>query len=250
MPEAVPRREVHVHVTTLADAPCVEELEGVLCAGERERATRFARPGDRAAYVVAHALLRRSLSRHANLPPEGWRFEADRFGKPRLSGLHGTGPSFNLTHTDGLVACVIGPPDLALGIDAEAVDRPLSDLLAIARRFFSADEASALEAHAPSSRRVRFAELWTLKEAFVKAVGTGLSHPLDQVAFEWGDRGSLTVRSATVDAREWQFALFAPTPRHRLSIALKRPEGERFDVCISTGGDGARPCVPLGAWPR
>ena len=183
-------------------------------------------------------------------PPEGWRFEADDVGKPRLSDVHAVGLSFNLTHTDGLVACAIAAPGVAVGVDAEAVDRPLTDLMAIARRFFTAEEASALGTQAPSSRPIRFFELWTLKEAFVKAVGSGLSHPLDQFAFELGDAGALAFRSATTDPRDWQFALFAPTPRHRLSIALKGRAGERFDVTVTTEGGCAEPWVRLGAWPQ
>lgn len=250
MSEALRRHDVHVYATTVADAANLEELERVLSAAERERASRFVRPGDRATYIVAHELLRRSLSRYADVSPEGWRFEADELGKPRLSDVHAEGLSFNLTHTDGLVACAIGAPGVAIGVDAEAVDRRLPDLLAIARRFFSAEEASALGAQAPSSRPIAFSELWTLKEAFVKAVGSGLSHPLDQFAFELGDEGVLSFRSATTDPRDWQFALFAPTPRHRLSIALKGRAGERFDVSVSTEGGGAGSWVLLGAWPR
>jgi 4'-phosphopantetheinyl transferase len=65
--------------------------------------------------------------------------------------------------------------------------------------------------------------LWTLKEAYIKAIGKGLAHPLDTVTFRIGTDGSLTFTPpADVDARCWQFALVSPTPRHRLAVATRQ----------------------------
>jgi len=155
----------------------------LLSDDERGRWQRFAREEDRQRFLLVRALVRKVLARQLGLYPQALRFTADVHGKPRLhTTAVGTTPHFNLSHTRGLsVLAITGAVEL--GVDVEAVERPV-DLLALARRYFAVSEVQALEAAAPAVQRELFFSLWTLKEAWVKAKGLGLRVPLDEFSFE------------------------------------------------------------------
>jgi len=76
------------------------------------------------------------------------------------------------------------------------------------------------------ARRGRFFELWTLKEAFVKALGTGMAAALDQLIFTIAPDGGIHVAAPGIDAGAWQFGVIAPNPRYRLAVAVHRPGAE------------------------
>ena len=92
----------------------------------------------------------------------------------------------------------------------------------IAARFFSAPEVAWLHECAEGERQVRFVELWTLKEAYVKAIGTGLSQPLNSFGFTIDSNRQIHFEPPTGDTSPWQFELGQPTDRHRLAIARRR----------------------------
>lgn len=150
----------------------------VLGPQERDRADRFLRPADRARYTASHAALRLILARALGGDPGEIAFAAGPAGKPELAGpARGLG-AFNLSHsgTRALVGLTRGAE---IGVDVEAI-RPLPDALRIARAHFSSDEATALAAVASADVERAFFGLWTRKEAVVKALGAGLSLPLDR----------------------------------------------------------------------
>ena len=94
-----------------------------------------------------------------------------------------------------------------LGVDIEALDKRVS--LPVARRYFSAREVSALDALAPEARPRRFLRLWTLKEAYLKAVGEGLAGGLDRMTFTLGDDPGITFEhDDDADAARWVFREF------------------------------------------
>lgn len=216
------RVEIHVvcRITDSMDERAERAALDLLSADERARHDRFWFPRDRRDYAAAHALLRTTLSAYSGEPPASWRFETAAGGKPfvvqpcrRLS--------FNLSHARGLVACAVAE-ELDLGVDVERIERPV-DVQGVADRFFSTRERAALAALAEGDLRARFFELWTLKEAYLKATGAGLTHPLHSVSFDLEADGMLRFAPpAEVDADRWQFALFEPTPQHRLAVAAPR----------------------------
>jgi 4'-phosphopantetheinyl transferase len=114
------------------------------------------------------------------LSADRWQFSAGKHGKPELvTGQIDCDLRFNLSHTKGMVAVAIAI-GADVGIDVEATDRHMSDDMAIADAYFSSGEKIYLHAHEdPLQRRHAFLGLWTAKEAFIKAVGLGLSMPLD-----------------------------------------------------------------------
>ena len=88
-------------------------------------------------------------------------------------------------------------------------------------------------------RRIRFIELWTLKEAFLKAVGVGLSRSLSSMLFAFGEDASIDLTTAdAAEAHGFQFALFEPVPGTRLAVAA-RSEGRAGAVVHATDFDGA-----------
>jgi 4'-phosphopantetheinyl transferase len=199
----------------------IRAARGQLSPEERLRHSRFLFDRDKRDFAVAHTLLRRCLSARGGRAPLEWAFAADPRGKPMLAKQDAldTPLAFNLSHTAGLVACAVGE-DVEVGIDVERIDRDI-DAVDLASRFFSSSESGAVRRLEGIEQRTRFAELWTLKEAFIKAIGEGLSCPLDAFSFTFGSSGSLEFdwRRST-SATMWLFALFAPSPDHRMAVAI------------------------------
>jgi len=150
-----------------------EPLWRVLSPGERDRANTFLRPLHRRRFVLAHAAKRLWLSRWLNAPPASIRLAVGEHGKPRVaeSTEHGA-LSFNLSHSGDwmlMAAHAVRP----LGVDVEG-HRPMTDMPGVARRVFSGEEQAAWERRDEAVRPAWFFRQWTLKEAVVKALGTGL----------------------------------------------------------------------------
>jgi 4'-phosphopantetheinyl transferase len=227
---------------TLTDAlsdDAVRAAVARLSEEERARHDLYVSARDRRDFAVAHALLRRALSARGGLALPEWTFVAGAHGKPALAPVHKgrAALSFNLAHTDGLVACIVGR-DADLGIDVETIDRRI-DPLALASRFFSPTEAAALEQCDVGDRQARFIETWTLKEAYVKAIGEGLSCPLRSFAFVYDAPASVRFEAGPhVPAASWRFALLAPTARHRMAIAIRGRSTYARRIAIAADGHG------------
>jgi 4'-phosphopantetheinyl transferase len=141
---------------------------------EQQRAARFVFDRDRRAYVAAHALLRRALDLQAG--PRRWCFAVNAYGKPRLDpGCDDI--RFSLSHTDDLVAVALTRGQ-DVGVDVEAATRD-PDEAALVALALAPGEIADLDGFA--DRRSRLLQLWVAKEALAKAIGIGLSLPLQQV---------------------------------------------------------------------
>jgi 4'-phosphopantetheinyl transferase len=217
------------------------ELIESLPPSERERCDRHRFTRDRRDFAAAHALLRTTLSCYVNVAPSAWRFDVNAFGKPALAAAHGTDLTFNLSHTHGLVACAVTRA-AAIGIDAESVDR-LATGREIAAGYFSPTEVRALDAEPPDHYHRRFIEVWTLKEAYIKAVGLGLSHGLDTFSFVVTGDGCIRF-TPPPDApdRNWQFRLVRPGAGYRLAVALESAADST--ACAVTFHDADRELRP------
>jgi 4'-phosphopantetheinyl transferase len=199
-----------------------EELLGMLSAGERERYGRFHFERHRREFVCAHALLRLALSRRAGGEPGKWEFAVGRWGKPYLAGADGW--QFNLSHTEGLVACAIAR-GCEVGVDVERVDRAV-EAVEIARRFFADAEVRQIEREPEA-----FFRIWTLKEAYVKACGRGFDLPLREFWFELGE-GEGEARVSSEGA--WRFWEFEPGDGYRMAVAAL---GKAGGVKLWDGGE-------------
>ena len=219
----------------LADPELEAQCRLLLPVAERESAQRFHFARDRRVGHAARALVRTVLSRYRPVDPMDWRFRNNSYGRPEIAGPEVGAPIyFNLTHTDGFIACAVSRKP-TVGIDAEDA-RNSRVPLEVADRFFSSSEVRDLRTLRRSAQRRRFFEIWTLKESYIKGRGMGLSLPLDGFSFHIDDAGSVRIRidrALRDDGRRWQFALFRPTRRHVLACALRTGSDGLLDVNLS-----------------
>lgn len=169
--------EVHVWRVWLdRDEAALEEFLATLSEDERGRALRFRFERDRARFIVARGQLREILGRYLSLPPSEIKFAHNEYGKPSLAGDVG-GLRFNLAHSGGaaLYAFALGRE---VGVDVEHWREDFASM-EVAGRFFSRAEVAALGSLPSELQTQAFFNCWTRKEAYIKALGEGLSHPLD-----------------------------------------------------------------------
>jgi len=211
----------------------------LLTPEERAQEVRFRDPRDQHRYLLTRALVRTTLSRYVDLPPESWRFVPDEFGRPHIAteGVQASDLSFNIAHTRDTIVLGIAR-GRALGVDVEgcAGTAPLE----VARRYFSESEADALYALSGTAQHRRFFEYWTLKEAYIKARGKGLSMPLDQFGFDIDDSPAL---------RFWARPSLDPTPQVWRFWQLTIGDAQLVAVCAQhtppkTDISSARVVVP------
>ena len=184
--------------TGTLDQNVIDQAETGLSAEERVRCDRFRFPHDRRDYIMAHDLLRRSLD----------GFEG-----------HPVPPSSSLSHARGVVACAIAA-GIPIGVDVERIDRSMV-VDGLAERHFTPAEAAALQRCPGPTRATRFVELWTLKEAFLKAIGLGLTLAPNSMSFELGERGSIRFTPPPgIDGESWHFGLFEPFEVTRVAVAV------------------------------
>ncbi|HZB93942.1 MAG TPA: 4'-phosphopantetheinyl transferase superfamily protein [Stellaceae bacterium] len=197
-----------------------------LSAGEQERWQRFLAQGAADQYLIGRVLLRTTLSRYAAVAEEAWTFETNAYGCPFVAApaCH-RDLRFNLSHTEGLVACAVTRGG-EIGVDVENIQRVL-DPLAIAPAVFAPTEIDDLAAVPPEERHRRFLAYWTLKEAYIKARGMGVSLPLDGFWFELDDGAPrLHFGDQCPDrAERWHVSRWQPTPNHDLALAIATPAG-------------------------
>jgi 4'-phosphopantetheinyl transferase len=194
------------------------------------RAARFVHQNDRSDYVLAHALLRETLSACLGVPPAALEFATEATGKPRLVSPHEPVVSFSLSHARGMAACVIGA-GCDVGVDVESHDHTADD--AIAELALSAAERQDLAELPDAERSGRLLALWTLKEAYLKATGEGIGGPLDRVAFRIDREGVPRLTLPPSEGSAWRFALFAPAGGYTLAAACRcsGPDADRaFDL--------------------
>jgi 4'-phosphopantetheinyl transferase len=151
-----------------------------LSPSEKIRADKFHFQKDRDAYEKARGILRFLLGRYLNLPPADVQISTTKLGKPYISELlNGHALSFNLSHSGGVAvyAFALNHP---VGVDVETL-RPIPDLDQLAARFFTENERKSLQAIEPGARTKPFLQYWTRKEAYLKAIGLGLSISPEEV---------------------------------------------------------------------
>ena len=175
-------REEPANISVILIPLDVPEADVRRCASqlsddEIRRAARFRQPADRQRYVVAHGTLRVLLARVTGTEPVNVSLARSSTGKPRLKDLrHPSSSSFSLSHSGDWAAVAIGGSG-RVGVDIERID-PDVPAEAIARRFFSHDEAEALHRLPAAQRLAAFFATWTRKEAYIKARGETIANRL------------------------------------------------------------------------
>ncbi|MGO9958826.1 MAG: 4'-phosphopantetheinyl transferase family protein [Solirubrobacteraceae bacterium] len=192
-----------------------------LPAPEREHAARLGRADARAAFAITRAVLRSLLAARLAVPAASLRFAYGRYGKPWLPNHPQLG--FNVAHTAGLAVIALsgrGP----VGVDVERLD-PRVPIDALAERWFSPAEATALAQLNSDDRRRGFFHGWARKEAFLKALGSGLSR--DLASFSVTVVPTSPARLLGTPAERWElvdldaggaYAAALVTPRSRVPV--------------------------------
>lgn len=167
---------------------------------DRDRAARYHFQRDRHRFIKRRAILRILLAGRLNCDPSVLQFTCNAHGKPEL---HEGNLRFNASHSYGTALFT-----RALGCDVELCDERV-DYEGIAETLFSPGEIQALGQQPPDQRRGTFFRCWTRKEAFVKAIGTGLSHPLD----------SFDTSQPEDAVAGWFITSFKPRPQYYAAVA-------------------------------
>jgi 4'-phosphopantetheinyl transferase len=194
----------------IQDPELISRYRVLMSVDEREREARFHFAVDRHRYLVTRALMRTTLSLYRpDIPPNAWSFRANAYGRPRITNAEVGSIDFNVSHSGNVVALAVGNA-LEIGFDLEVIaDR--SPPIELANEFFAMKEAASLRSLPPAAQAMRFLELWTLKESFIKACGKGFSIPPDKFSFDLDPSGSICF-DAEEDVgsagREWQFIQF------------------------------------------
>lgn len=210
----------------LSDSSLKNQFEAMLSAEERQRYQRFLFAEDRQRFLLTRAAIRILLSRYdSRQQPGDWQFGKNKHGRPELleQPAHQLDTlSFNISHSDGVIVIAFSTDGQA-GVDIESIDikRRSVDL---ANRYFSPLECSALMELPTDEQEERFFDLWTLKEAFVKACGTGLKIPLRWFTFLFPSPQQLAVtfepELPDKKAKDWQFWQLQYNMRFTVALAL------------------------------
>ena len=178
-PETLPLRKGEVHVWRgIVDIPsaALQVFETVLSPDERERAHRFRFPQHQQRFIAARGMLRSLISRYLHIQPEKIKLGLGPQGKPFVENTGRSPLYFNVSHSQKIAVFAFSP-DFEVGIDVEG-PQPRMDYHGVASRVLSNQEQQWIQDLPESRKKSALLTAWARKEAFVKAIGTGLAFPL------------------------------------------------------------------------
>lgn len=215
----IPPGEETVHLWYLSlDIKAQDDLGAWLSEDEQIRAAQFRFPVHRRRYMVARCALRRVLAGYLNTLPEKIVFQYNRFGKPFLDDEE---LQFNVAHA-GDVAVMAFASGCRVGVDVERVRVDIMEEN-IAEHFFATGEVDALQALPVEKRPEAFFHCWTRKEAYIKAIGMGLSIPLNAftVTLDPDKAALLDTAWHPAEASCWTLRTFWPAPGYIGALAVE-----------------------------
>ena len=224
---------VHVWRTSLEQpALQVQQLAQTLSEDEQLRAKRFYFERDRKHFIVGRGMLRTILGHYANIEPNQLQFSYGSRGKPALVSTDiDSMLQFNLSHSNGLALYAV-TRDRQIGIDLEHI-RPISDIEQLTKRFFSPREYSVICSLPKSEQQVTFFEVWTCKEAYLKATGEGLAQLQQvEVSLTHGETCHLNIHTDSQAATRWSLQTLAPATDYVAALAV---EGHDWDLSCWQG---------------
>lgn len=221
---ALSRDDVHVWRASLEQSPSkVDYLAQTLSTDERSRADRFYFEKDKKRFIVGRGLLRTILGYYLDIQPHHVKFTYGSKGKPALEvGDEGCSLEFNLSHSQGMAVYAIAR-DRKIGIDIEH-KRTITEVDQLAKNFFSARENTILSGLSPSQKQEMFFHCWTSKEAYLKAIGEGLTKPLDEieVSLAIGEPPKLlSIAGDPQEAQRWCLHSLTPAADYVATLAVE-----------------------------
>jgi 4'-phosphopantetheinyl transferase len=205
---SMPVGEIHVWQVLAADVvPFHVELWNTLDGEEKQKISKIQFEADRIRSIASRGVLRTLLGWYLEVQPASIKFSYGTLGKPALAVPHGL--NFNVSHAEDLLLYTFAFGH-AIGTDVERVSS-LPDLLALARSMFSAREQRLLASLPDQEKRREFFRLWTLREAFGKMRGDGLTDELRNADI-------LTILN---DKERWTVKTFAPLPGYEAAVVVE-----------------------------
>jgi 4'-phosphopantetheinyl transferase len=208
---------IPLDAATAPDTNAIAELS----ERERERSALFATDALRNRWLHAHVAMRRILAREVDVAPALIAYEEGPGGKPHLASPASTGVEHNLSDSGDLALLAVsraGP----VGVDVEYM-RPQRELEAIARSHFAPEEQAALSALPDGERFAAFYRIWTRKEAFIKATGTGLAYGLARFAVTHTARDARLTRVAEGPPTAWSLRALAVPAGYEAALVSRAP---------------------------
>ncbi len=201
----------------------IARLATYLAPEERERAERFHFARDRDRFIAMRSLLRIILANYLRISPSSVIFDYGPEGKPELANAQVGGRlKFNLSHSNRLALLAV-TQERRVGVDLEYI-RPLQDAAQIAQRFFAPGECAAYLALPPAEQPAAFFRCWTCKEAYIKAIGRGLSYPLDRFEVSVAPNEPARLLSVEGDADQaalWSMKVLQPEPDYLAALVVE-----------------------------
>ena len=197
-----------------------------LSDGERARAARFVSDEFRNRWLHGHVAMRRILAQALGAAPRSLEFDANAAGKPGLAS-HRTsqgGPAIDFNFSDsGDLALLAVSTVGAVGVDVEQV-RPQPALERITRRFFADEEREALFALPAEHQLEAFFRIWARKEAYIKAVGTGLAAGLQlfAVTIDADEARFVRLDAAPGEVEQWSLRSVRVPAGYHAAVATRR----------------------------
>lgn len=196
----------------------------ILSKEEMNRAERFKFAEHRQRFIIAKGILRIILGRYLMLPPQAIKFNYGQHGKPSLAISQASELTLHFNQSDSQDFAVYGITlRREIGIDIEYMQRPGISHDDIARRYFSATEYDSLM-HLPQDRReAAFYRLWTCKEAFLKAIGLGLSFPLQNfdIDIALSNPQLARISDTALGNESWQIRTLTVAENYASAFAVK-----------------------------
>ncbi len=215
--------EVHIWRLRLT-SPDSSKLLSILSEDEQRRARQFLFERHREHFIVGRVRMRQLLAAYTSCHAEQLTFAYENLGKPffRQPELAGRF-HFNFSNSDDQALLAI-TREQPLGVDLERV-RPMQDMLGLARRYFADRETEKLTALPSEEQPDAFFRCWTRKEAYLKAIGKGLTFPLRDVEVEllgYEPCRIFHVNGDRAEAADWTVIHLTPAAEFHGALAIRR----------------------------
>ena len=246
MSEILNKNEIQlwfVYDNEIYDSELIELYYSIINEEEAEQQKRFYFKKHQHQYLITRALVRSVLSLNVDgaIKPAEWIFNKNKYGKPYISNIDLNSPMyFNVSHTENMIVLAVASSS-EVGVDAEWMLRT-GKTIELSEHFFSPLEAKLLRSLPAEKQKEYFYDLWTLKEAYIKACGMGLSIPLDQFSYSFSKKNEISVSFDSIRnerSRQWNFWQIKPNSTHRVAVAIKNESmKERYQL-------GMKKIVPM-----
>lgn len=217
--------DIHIYFLSLDDREYFRDMIAALPACEHERAEKYAHDTDKMRCLIGHAALRHILGKYLGCDGISLTFSTNAHGKPALSrpdfrdDFSPKGHiSFNLSHSGSQIALAFSA-DTLVGIDIEKADYSVR-MKPIVNRFFHPDEKIRFDGPDTREQATLFFRYWTIREAFLKALGTGFTIPSDSFCIEPSSDG-YTITKSWEDYSAWQIQSVPCADGYFCSVAYK-----------------------------